>query len=316
MKRFGLNTGVLNSYFQLILLIKNDRSFWIRPKDIHIFSLTFLSFFHMANFNQKVSDLKKNLDGASCQVVDKILFRYNLISQYNVIKRDLVIDSFDHKLDRLIHSSVIKSISKYYVPDNYVEPPIFYYKYGLCFIDNLKKPFGNVIDAGAFVGDSCVLFNDCLKPAKIFAFEPDEINFSKLKYCINRNSFDNVVPINCALGEKTGNVKIKNQGVVSCVSSSGQNAKLLSIDEFVETNNIAVDLIKMDIEGYEYNAIVGAQKTIQKHKPILLISIYHTAKDFFEIKPFLEKIVPEYRFKIVHLNYEHPIVDTILIAYV
>jgi hypothetical protein len=33
---------------------------------------------------------------------------------------------------------------------------------------------------------------------------------------------------------------------------------------------------------------LGAEKTIKKDKPILLISVYHTGKDFFEIKPLLE----------------------------
>jgi hypothetical protein len=49
-----------------------------------------------------------------------------------------------------------------------------------------------------------------------------------------------------------------------------------------------VSVIKLDIEGMELATIQGAKKTIVRDKPILLISIYHTPEDFFEIRPLIE----------------------------
>jgi hypothetical protein len=72
----------------------------------------------------------------------------------------------------------------------------------------------------------------------------------------------------------------------------------------------------MDIEGEETNALLGAKKTIIEHKPILAISIYHNPKDFFEIKPWLEEIVPEYKFIVRKANPCSFVFELMLIAYV
>jgi len=71
----------------------------------------------------------------------------------------------------------------------------------------------------------------------------------------------------------------------------------------------------MDIEGYELEAIKGSLNTIKKFKLILLISIYHSGKDFFEIKPLIESLNLGYKFKIRKLNIFHPVLETILIVY-
>jgi hypothetical protein len=57
------------------------------------------------------------------------------------------------------------------------------------------------------------------------------------------------------------------------------------------TKNIPdVGLLKMDIEGAEYDVILGAIETIRRCLPVMLISIYHTPKEFFELKPLIDKI--------------------------
>jgi hypothetical protein len=75
--------------------------------------------------------------------------------------------------------------------------------------------------------------------------------------------------------------------------------KVTSIDNFAKDMDIG--LIKLDIEGAESEVIEGALETIKKHKPLLIISIYHTPKDFFEIKPILENLNLGYKFMIRHL---------------
>lgn len=54
----------------------------------------------------------------------------------------------------------------------------------------------------------------------------------------------------------------------------------ITLDEYVDSENIEIGLIKVDIEGAERNFLKGAKKTICEQKPILLISIYHSAEDF------------------------------------
>lgn len=68
----------------------------------------------------------------------------------------------------------------------------------------------------------------------------------------------------------------------------------------------------MDIEGAEYKALLGAEKTIKKYKPKLAICIYHKPEDVWEIPMLIHKINPNYRFYVRHYSLTTP--ETILYA--
>ena len=77
-----------------------------------------------------------------------------------------------------------------------------------------------------------------------------------------------------------------------------QKIKTVTIDNFVRENQLEIGLIKLDVEGFEQQVLKGAEETICQQKPILLISIYHNADDFFNIKPWIESLNLGYKFKI------------------
>ena len=66
-----------------------------------------------------------------------------------------------------------------------------------------------------------------------------------------------------------------------------------------------VTLIKMDIEGSEYEAILGAKRVIQKNKPRLAISIYHSGEDYYRLPLLVKELVPEYKIAIRHHKKNH-----------
>ena len=71
----------------------------------------------------------------------------------------------------------------------------------------------------------------------------------------------------------------------------------------------------MDLEGYELNALKGAEKVIKKFKPVLAISIYHSAEQLFGIKKYLDNLFPMYYFKIKQLSDYNPMAETYLIGW-
>lgn len=74
-----------------------------------------------------------------------------------------------------------------------------------------------------------------------------------------------------------------------------------------------VTFIKMDIEGSEYKALIGAENVISKWKPRLAISLYHKPEDVLEIPYAILKVNPEYRFAI--RQYASNMHETVLYAF-
>jgi hypothetical protein len=90
----------------------------------------------------------------------------------------------------------------------------------------------------------------------------------------------------------------------------------MTIDSFVKTNGIGrVWLIKWDIEWAEIESILGAKETITRDKPVLIVSIYHNGKEFFETKPLLDSWNLWYRFKVLQWEPGCTWVGVVLICY-
>lgn len=106
----------------------------------------------------------------------------------------------------------------------------------------------------------------------IYTFEPDPINF----YCLNQNvTSQNVIKMQACLGNTSATVKtqqlirperLHDIGGVH-IAGEGYTPTIL-IDNL---NLIGCDLIQLDVEGYELNALLGSIETIKKYKPVLCI---------------------------------------------
>ena len=214
----------------------------------------------------------------------------------------------------------IESIkNKYEFPLDMYEESIFKYKHGLKFVpQNVLNSLDNkdFLDCGAYIGESALIFEKEYNPNKIYSFEPVPENFEFLLDTIKLNKLEKVIPIDKGVGEKSHIAKFHSLGVSSYISEDGNaEMELISIDEFVIENKLSVGLIKMDVEGYELEALKGARKTIQDAKPILLIGIYHNPEELFGAINYIKDITNEYEFKIKHLADIRPLAEIHLIAW-
>ena len=122
---------------------------------------------------------------------------------------------------------------------------------------------------------------------------------------IELNESKKIVPINKALGSKDEELEIYLQDSGSSINRvitenpAKEKIQVTTLDKFVKENNLEIGLIKVDIEGFEQEFLKGAFETIKAQKPTLLISIYHNASDFFDIKPMIESWNLGYKFRIV-----------------
>jgi len=157
------------------------------------------------------------------------------------------------------------------------------------------------VDCGAYDGDTVKKYLQCAgnEFKKIYAFEPDSKNYSRLKKYISKLPYKNRRKINvskCAVGENSGQSMFGGHGSLdSSMNQSGKHkVKVVSLDEKLIGEDIT--FIKLDIEGAEYDALLGAEKIIAKKKPIIAVCVYHRQDDLWKIPIFIDSIMPNYRY--------------------
>ncbi len=270
--------------------------------------------------NIKIENCFRNLDRESQLIGKLILKRVSYIYTHNLLDKSKLINRREYIENNKIKDYLfyIKKMIK--LPISLYEPSIFYYKCGLHFIpqriiSTLKNK--DIIDGGAYIGDSSAMFEYFFHPNRIYAFEPLIKNYNYLLKTINLNHLKKVKPLNLALGDKQKKIKVKSKGIQTYISENGdQEVTMITIDDFVCNNKLSIGLIKLDVEGFELNVINGAINTIKKFKPILSISIYHNGEEFFEMYKKINSICPNYKIIIRKLDPAQPFVETTLIGWV
>ncbi len=208
--------------------------------------------------------------------------------------------------------------TEYTVP-SIPEPSCFYYKQGIS-----ELPYKSIeslndklfLSVGAFWGDTAISLLP-YNPKAIWCFEPELDNYTTLMKVIDANKLQSKIKVlKYGVGNENKIRSISSVGGSSLMSDGdGEEIEVRNLDSFMNEFNAEVGLIKMDIEGWEYRALIGAEETITKYKPVLAISIYHTGQDFFKIPPLLKNYCPDYNFRFLNLAPED-LNEKILLAYI
>jgi len=172
-------------------------------------------------------------------------------------------------------------------------------------INQIKKA-GTFIDVGANVGRYTVTM--AKKGWKVYAFEPLKNNFEKLKEHVRMNKIEkNVILRNIGLGDKKEKRRIYFQphkhGEASIIKdkkrSVSEDILLDKLDNiFLNEKHKEPLIVKIDVEGSEYEVLLGVKKLIKKYKPIIILEMWEKEKD----SKFLENF--EYRQKGDFWHYE------------
>jgi FkbM family methyltransferase len=155
-----------------------------------------------------------------------------------------------------------------------------------------------LVDGGGFIGDTVEFFLDHgLKMEAVAVFEPDMINFRKLVDASSRYTSEGVETLlyPCGVGGETGMLRFQDgQGAGSQLSERGDiHVQVLALDDILP--NFQPTLIKLDIEGAEPDALLGARRMIQLGMPDLAVCVYHTPAHLWEIPTLIREMFPSYR---------------------
>lgn len=160
---------------------------------------------------------------------------------------------------------------------------------------------GTYVDVGANIGNHTIYFSKFCKSDNVISIEMDNQIFDVLNQNVTNNKLDNVTTINMGVGEKhktvtTSSIDKSNVGMTKILSEGGDVVVNTLDSILMEVNNI--NLIKIDVEGYESKVLMGAKNTILKHSPVIIAEL----RNEDEFKEF-ESIASEMGYTTDKVNY-------------
>lgn len=153
-----------------------------------------------------------------------------------------------------------------------------------------------VVDGGAYDGDTIRgLLKHGFALEAIAAFEPDADNFSKLAGWVRTQPGLNATLWPCGLYSHATQLHFSaGQGEASAITSEGGTViQCVSVDEAI--HGFRPTLLKLDVEGAEPEALMGARNTILAHKPFITAGLYHHPSHLWQVPLLLKSLHPGYR---------------------
>jgi FkbM family methyltransferase len=147
------------------------------------------------------------------------------------------------------------------------------------------KPGGIVLDIGANIGCYAYAFGQIAH--EVYCFEPNLEAFECLKINLSLSWHPSeklnlkYVLFNLAVSDKKGkcNIICESENIGMSHIAEGTEIPVVTIDNEDGSPKLAVDFIKIDVEGYEMHVLRGGEQTINKFKPVMVIEINdHTLK--------------------------------------
>lgn len=168
------------------------------------------------------------------------------------------------------------------------------------------KPGDNCLDVGGNIGLQSIRMAQCTGSAgQVYAFEPLQHLQNKFLKNVALNRLVNVSLFPVALSDAKGETDFAidenawNQGTFSLNHTEGSNKQMVAIkiaDDLPEISALnSLSLVKIDVEGFEFNVMRGLKKTLEKHRPRIIFEYddnywVNTGQNITDCFSFLEKL--------------------------
>ncbi|MEE2746342.1 MAG: FkbM family methyltransferase [Pseudomonadota bacterium] len=198
-----------------------------------------------------------------------------------------------HKIQRFYLENKLNKLSRQHL-EHHRQLVVFSFDYvstainidGIYEIDELEVLFewlkqlnsdeifeGSALDVGANIGNHSLYFSDYFN--EVLSYEPQPLTFKLLS--LNSQLTTNIRCFNFGLSSSEKKspfvVDQKNMGgshIVAEGYSCGVNICLKTLDSVTIKADSPVKLIKIDVEGHEYDVLLGAKEVIKKNQPIII----------------------------------------------
>jgi len=175
-----------------------------------------------------------------------------------------------------------------------------------------------VFDIGSHIGILTIYFAKKCVGGRVIAFEPNPETYLKLQSNVRFNRLNNVEILNMGIGSKK---ELKTLATRRYYPGSGSMEDVIKTDIFREKYKIfevkvdtldsciqneglpKPDLVKIDIEGMEYSALLGMTKTLSEYKPLLYIEIHGSSeKNKTDTIQKIVKLIDSKNYSILHVE--------------
>lgn len=175
---------------------------------------------------------------------------------------------------------------------------------------NIQK--GDVIvDLGANCGYTAYRFSKLVGDSgKVICVEPDSINYECLIKNINNLKLTNIISLNKAIWNKNTKLNFQQEGALGSAVSEKLNrndnikeVETIKISDLIETCKLEkINILKIDIEGAEYELFTDLDEIIEKYSPKIIMEMHYKSKneekiDYEYFYSFFDK--HNYRYEIV-----------------
>jgi FkbM family methyltransferase len=163
------------------------------------------------------------------------------------------------------------------------------------------------VDCGAFDGDTILAYAAACggRYGTIAALEPDPQTFRRLQARVG--ALDRVVPMNAAAGARRGQMPFVASGALSSHAVSAGAEGLGGTGDVIDVELVTLDdlsprptYVKMDIEGFEREALEGARGLLSAGDTAFAVTLYHRMSDLWQLPLFIRDCAPSLRLFLRH----------------
>ncbi|MEO6231207.1 MAG: FkbM family methyltransferase [Ferruginibacter sp.] len=177
-------------------------------------------------------------------------------------------------------------------------------------IKSIGKQGGIAMDIGANMGYYSIWMSGYYD--MVHSFEPNNENHQRLTANISTNDIRNIIPNKSGIGSYTGNAYFtKNKDAENhlVVTDNGEEKEMITldtVDNYCKANNVNhIDYLKIDVEGFEYDVLLGAEKMLREKKiNILQLEINRSLKFSGKTPDALEKLLEEHGYSLASFDVE------------
>lgn len=238
---------------------------------------------------------------------EELINTKNLVSGYSLYNEELSKNIFREHYN--FHVNFSTKLFNFYDKNAYMPEDLYQ-----------KIDYSTFIDAGVYdITTLKHLKNKKYKNKTYIGFEPSKESYHNILCSLKNEKIctDNIKIYNYGVGKEEKRLYLKNENspgatFLQSLGGNKDNKNMNMVQPIDSLNIVHPTVLKADIEGYEMEYLEGAEETIKKYHPTIMVSVYHKHHDIIDIPLYLNSLYDKYEFYLRHHSPYYD--DTVLYA--